>query len=118
MIFKLITSITLFALGSFMVFQALADDPTAPIIAVLALFVGYHRNLTRPDGTIPFGQVVTAASESPKVRYTIWGVPLAPAGRVRVSDRARNRAMNAHLRTTLIECLPAGLRWFIRKVSA
>ena len=118
MLFKLITSIALFALVALAVVQAMGDDPIAPLIAVLGLMVGYHRNLTMPDGSIPFARVVTSKGETPKVRYTIWGLPLAPAIRVRVSDRARNRAVNAPLRASLIECLPAGLRWFIRKVSA
>jgi hypothetical protein len=118
MMFKLLTSVTLLAVSGAVLVYGLDSDPTAPLGAMLALFIGYHRNLTLPDGSIPLVRVVTAASQSPRVRYTVWGIPLARAGKVRVSERARNRATNAPLRTTLIESLPAALRWFVRKVSA
>lgn len=118
MLLKLITSAAIVSLIIFVGFGPGAEEPSALTVAIIALICGYHRNLTRPDGSIPIFRVITAAADSPRVRYSVWGIPLAPAGRVRVADGARTRAQNARLRTTIVECLPALLRWFVRRFGA
>lgn len=118
MLLKLITSAALVALVIFVAFGLAGEEPSTFSFVTIALVAGYHRNLTRGDGSIPMFSVVTAAADAPRVRYTVWGLPLGPAGRLRVSDRARTRARNAPLRSTLVECLPAVLRWFVRRFGA
>ncbi len=117
MIFKLLVSLALSGLAMLALVTGNSDNPIGIGFGVLMLFLGYHRNITPKDGSVPLGRVVTAAELEPRVRYTIWGFPLGPAGRLRVSEKAKNRADNSHIRATLIECLPAGLRWFVRKFS-
>ncbi|MFT6395817.1 MAG: hypothetical protein ACJAYU_000559 [Bradymonadia bacterium] len=117
MILKLLTSLALSGLVALALISGNAENPIGIAFGVLVLFLGYHRNITPKGGAIPFGRVVTAAEPDPRVRYSVWGFPLGPAGRLRVSEKAKYRAENARIRSLIMECLPAGLRWLVRKLS-
>lgn len=86
---------------------------------VIVLVLGYHRNLLADDAeTPPWGRIVIPDRESMRVRYSIWGIPLAPARRVRHGRRLRERAVASPGRARVLEALPAAFRWLARKAGA
>lgn len=87
-------------------------------VLVAVLVAGYHRNLVEPGGRLRWLRVGIPDRDGLYVRYSLWGLPLAPARRVRVTARARDRSATAPIRTRIVECLPAVLRWLVRRAGA
>ncbi|MCB9508444.1 MAG: hypothetical protein H6700_03515 [Myxococcales bacterium] len=89
-----------------------------PLTALWLLIVGYHRSLLDRDAQLPLLRVVTPTEPQMRARYTLWGVPLAPPRRVRISPTLRARVDRAPWRNALIEALPSGFRWLARQAGA
>ncbi len=118
MFFKLLLSLVIAVPALSAVFAQATDPPSLLWIGLIIIVSGYHRNLLGEADTPPWNKIVLPVRESMRVRYTIWGVPLAPARRVRHGARMRERAVASPMRARIIEALPAALRWLARKVGA
>lgn len=118
MVFKLLVSLVLSVPAVAAVLAQSTDTPSVFALGLVLLVLGYHRNLLDGGDAPPWGRVVLPTEESMRVRYTIWGVPLAPARRVRHGARMQRRAAASPWRARTLESLPALLRWLLRKVGA
>lgn len=118
MIFKLLLGAALAVPVLYEIVTGSTATPSLLTLGLVLVVTGYHRNLLDPDRRIPWGRIELPRRENMYVRYSIWGLPLAPPRRVRIGRRMRERTEASPARAWLVECLPAALRWFARKVGA
>lgn len=117
MIWKLLVSALLSAALLAVIDSASRTQPTLLVSAIVIVALGYHRSVVSEAGQIAWGRLLLPRKAQAMIRYTVWGVPLGPARKVRVSAGAQNRSSNAPARAALLELLPAGIRWAVLRLS-
>ncbi len=118
MLWKLLISALLAAPAIGGILEATPNESAATrlvLVALVAMVFGYHRNLVGDDGRLGLTRVSIPNETDMRVRYTIWGLPLSDARRVRVGVDARRRVRNHPVRATIAELLPAFARSLLKR---
>ncbi len=86
------------------------------VLGLIAATAGYHRELFTGDPPSLSSPIQLPTESRMRIRYRLWGVPLAPPRRIQLGHRARERAHKRPGRARMLELLPVPLASLLRRV--
>ena len=90
------------------------DSSTAMLIRIaIVLACGYHRTIVSSRGRVAWRRLKVPSEATAFVRNTLWGLPISPARKVRVSANTQSQVHKGSLRPRLRQLLPTWLSWLV-----